>query len=492
MANKETIELGVEFKSLNYSVLEKQLEEITKKAYDFINSFKTNPGKDLKVNFVEASQALEKLNVERKNALENEKRLSKDIKAFETARILAEKQGNKTAAEKFKIASQMAQAEKKANAESLKAEREMTAEIEKQKDAIDKKYDAQKKQDEFKTKVRDDFRKKGVMAGLKDLSPISALNREFDSKIGANDSIISKSTARMQEIDKELLEPGLTEEEKAEKEKERAELQTKINKAKEDNRKLTAGQTAMNTAINSVKKLGNIATGVFKVMGIDLKSIMSDVFNNIKQMLGTTGIASYATGSTLFTNSTAREQQMKYGLSNSSNYALSQTMEMLNMKSDEDLMYMNQNQKEMFNNLMDKYRGWYENLESTGAMVKLQEAQLEFKMFKQELSMKLLNWFANHKEAIFSILEITMNVLEFIANVVEGILNFFGKSVKSSSSALGSSDTYSSNTNSNININVNNTNNATANLNSKVELDNSLNASNQNLVKSIATTLTNR
>lgn len=350
---------------------------------------------------------------------------------------------------------------------------------------MDEAREKQLETNSYVKELRDNLRKKGI--GFY----VPNFNATFDKIIGRNDEKIAKNEGEMFEIDKKL---AITEDE-GEREKlakRKQELKIDTDAKKSSNAKMAIAQTAMNTAINGVKKFGNMANMVFKTMGIDLKSVFKDVISTIASELKETGIASYNTGSTLFTNATAREQQMKYGLSNSSNYALTKTMEMLNMKSDDDLVYMNETQKEAFNSLLDRYKGWYEQLESTGAMVKLQQAQLEFKMFKQELSMKLLNWFADHKEAIFTLLEVAMNVLEFIAQAVEGILSIFGKSTTSSRNALGNSDTYLSNTNSNININVNNTNNASANLNSKAELDSSLTSANSNLVKQIASSLSSR
>ena len=340
---------------------------------------------------------------------------------------------------------------------------------------------------------RDKFRQQGFFGGLKSVTFSNLVNDRFNRTVSRNDDIIRSSQKELWGIEDELNSGKLPQEEKVRLEAEKERLTNEIRIRQAQNASASAQQMAFNTAIAGAKKLGKVASTVFKTMGIDLKSIMGDVVSTIKEALDPNkGMASYNTGSSIFTNSAARESQMKYGLSTSSNYAFMQARSMLGLNTDEDLMYMNQSQKEVFNNIMDRYKTWYTQLESTGALVKLQEAQLEFKMFKQELSMKLLNWFANHKEAIFKILEITMNTLEFIANVVGWILDLIPGSTKASSSSLSNSDSYGSNTNSNININVNNTNNASANLNSKAELDNSLNAANANLVKSIATSLTSR
>ena len=228
------------------------------------------------------------------------------------------------------------------------------------------------------------------------------------------------------------------------------------------------------------------ALQVFNTLGINIKSVFSDVVKELSSMLdGATGMASYALGSSLFTNAAAREQAMKYGLSDSQNYALTQAMSMLNMRSDEDLMYINSAQKEKFNRLMDQYNNWYTKMESSGLLRNVQEAQLEFKMMKQEIAYKLLDWFAKHRDQIMTALEVIMKAVEVIANVILAILN-----------AIPGTNRYSSGVDASVvsggvtnNINVNNTNNATAMLNNKEELQQSFNNSNQNLVKQIGASL---
>jgi len=340
----------------------------------------------------------------------------------------------------------------------------------------------------------DEFRQGGItLSGIwKNLK--SAPNEYFNQEITKGRRRMDINTSQIKDIDEWFAtnQSQKGSEQWKDKELEKKQLEGQNKQLTARNAKMAAAQMAINTAINTVKKFGEIGSKIFQTMGLDIKNIFKDVIGTIGEALKETGIASYSMSTSLFTNASARETQMKYGLSGESAYALTQTMGMLNMKSDEDLMYMNERQKEAFNNIMDKYKTWYSNLESTGAMEKMQEAQLEFKMFKEELSMKLLNWFAEHKDQIFNALEVTMNVLSVLAELVLNILNLIPGGKKYATSSATSSDISSVNTNnkiSNVNINVNNTNNANATLNSQSELENSLNNSNGNLVKSIAASL---
>lgn len=191
----------------------------------------------------------------------------------------------------------------------------------------------------------------------------------------------------------------------------------------------------------SLKKLGSGLNKVFETFGLNFKQMFSEIVSDAKKMFNTA--AKFSSGS-IFGNSEQRETRMKYGLSASGGYAMSQTMSTLEM-NESDLMYMNDEQKAYFADLSSKYQSWYEQMEATGVFQAVQEAQLEFKMFKQEISMKLLTWFAAHKDQIMKLIEGIFTIMEGIFNVVSPLIDglswlFGGKS--SSSSAAKSVDTW--------------------------------------------------
>ena len=321
---------------------------------------------------------------------------------------------------------------------------------------------------------------------FKSISPDAIFGKSYNNlreKANFFDEDIKKQKNKLQEM---RSKEGFTEDDEAYKVEQEHLKELQKQKGKFSKKASVVG--AIQGTLNTFK---NLATSVFKTLGLDLKSIFSDVGKTIKDILDPyTGVASYNTTTSLFTNASAREQQMKYGLSSESNYALTKTKDMLGMKNDDDLMYMNENQKQAFNEIMEKYKTWYSGLESTGAMERIQNAQLEFKMFKEELSYKFLGWFAEHKDQIFTAIEFIMNVVFKIAEVVMNILDSL-PFTKGMSSSLASSDASLTNnySNKNININVNTTNNATANLQNKSELDNFFEGTTDNTVRGIAQAL---
>lgn len=205
--------------------------------------------------------------------------------------------------------------------------------------------------------------------------------------------------------------------------------------------------------IGGVKKFYNVALKTFDVLGINIKNMFRDVINNIAENLSRTGMASYDTTTSLFTNSEARSQAMKYGISSSTNWALTKTAGMLfggTGNLDENIAYMNPAQKEMFATLMSKYSSWYDQLQSTGVLQRIQEFQLDFAMLKEELAIDFMNWFAQNKEIILGAITGTFSVIKAISSVIVGIANFLG-GVKSSDSVLNGSKA--------ITVNISNTNN---------------------------------
>lgn len=316
---------------------------------------------------------------------------------------------------------------------------------------------------------------------VKSLSPNAIFGKAYDSFNKRANKYNEDINAQQQKL-KDMKNSGMDESDEAYQVEKEHLKQLQKDKGKYSKAANIAG--ALQGTVNTFTKL---AKSAFQALGMDITSIMSSVGQTIKDVLSETGIASYDTANSLFTNASAREQQMKYGLSSESNYALTKTMSMLGMKNDDDLMYMNENQKQAFNDIMEKYKTWYSQLESTGAMEKIQQAQLDFKMFKEELSYKFLGWFAEHKDQIFTAIEFIMNVVFKIAEVVMNILNAL-PFTKGMTSSLTSSDSSLTNnySNKNVSINVNTTNNATANLQNKSEMDNFFSGAEATTVRSIA------
>lgn len=230
--------------------------------------------------------------------------------------------------------------------------------------------------------------------------------------------------------------------------------------------KFTVG--AIKTAAKYATKIAHEFGSSFKsVTGISLsiKDNFTDILNRLHEMTAaTTGLASFATETSLFTNATARETRLRYGLGAGQAYAFSKTMSTLGMKSEEDLFYMNASQRAVFVQMMERQNAWYDKLQSSGALESIQQMQLDFEMFKQEMAVDFLQWIADNKDLLLAVGKGILTVLKGLIQILGKLFTFFGignqdygafSTKVSDAAAVNSSAIYRNN-----NINMTMTNNA--------------------------------
>lgn len=171
---------------------------------------------------------------------------------------------------------------------------------------------------------------------------------------------------------------------------------------------------------------GKFNSTLYALTGISVK--VNDIFKNILgDMSNFIKAASTSDfGTSLITSSSSRSQQLRYGLTGAQNFALSQTMSMLGISGEEDLMYMNTGQRTLFTSYMEKYINWYNEVSSSGVLQDIQLMQLDFKMFRQELAMDLLNWISQNKDTIMDAVKATISAAKWIAEILLNIIKFFG------------------------------------------------------------------
>lgn len=174
------------------------------------------------------------------------------------------------------------------------------------------------------------------------------------------------------------------------------------------------------------KGFGKFNSTLYALTGISVK--VSDVFKNIlgdmSNFIKTASTSDF--GTSLIASSSSRSQQLRYGLTGAQNFAFSQTMSMLGISGEEDLMYMNTGQRSLFTSYMEKYINWYNEVSSSGVLQDIQLMQLDFKMFRQELAMDLLNWISQNKDTIMDAVKATISAAKWIAEILLNIIKFFG------------------------------------------------------------------
>jgi hypothetical protein len=238
---------------------------------------------------------------------------------------------------------------------------------------------------------------------------------------------------------------------------------------------LAAVGKAMSVVVDAGKQIARSFTQALG-FSLSIKDNLMSIANEIGSMLNSkTGMATYDTAGSLFTNSTARSTQMRYGISSSQNYALTQTTGMLGISSEEDLMYMNSSQRQVFSQYMQTYSNWYEQLSSSGVLKQIQQMQLDFTMFKQEIAVDFLKWIAENKDTIMGIMKFMEEAIKTIITIIGNILTFFGGKMDTSSYSASASDSanygLSMAGTKNVNINMNMSNSATGVLSDQTQLE---------------------
>lgn len=158
--------------------------------------------------------------------------------------------------------------------------------------------------------------------------------------------------------------------------------------------------------------------------------------------------------SSLLTNANTRENAFSYGFSPAESYAFDKAKSILDIQSEEDLMYMNDFQKDKFREIMSKYADKYNKLYDSGFFEKYLEFQIEMEEFKLDMQIEIIEFFMQNKDTIKQFMEISMKAMEFIVEALGWLMGHF------SSEDATSDRTRSANINEIIN-GYTNTNNST-------------------------------
>jgi len=201
-------------------------------------------------------------------------------------------------------------------------------------------------------------------------------------------------------------------------------------------------------------KLGDMLESV----GDALTDFFKETFKAAKERI--LDMASYDLENSLFTNSSAREQALKYGIMDpAQNYALSQVMSELGMSSEEDLMFMNPAQQEKFAERMGYWSGKYTELANKDFFSTVQEFQLEWSEFKYGMELGMIEFFMQNKDTIKQVMEVGVQFMEGTLVLLGSILDFLQISRSDSQRNAASMEivrNYTGGTNM-TNVNINNT-----------------------------------
>lgn len=217
-----------------------------------------------------------------------------------------------------------------------------------------------------------------------------------------------------------------------------AELSGKLGTANFVLSMLKAVAKALKFYVNAAKA---VARSFEKISGITLsiKTNFNEILSRSGQLLNPyTGAASYSPSS-LVVNAAARRTQLTYGMTGAQAWGFNQASSMFGVSGVEDLLYMSSGQRAAFTQYMQRQEQMFARLERSGVLESIQELQLDFKLFKQELSMEFLEWIANNKDLILAVMKLTLNVLKGLLTAASKVATLFGIDTGNSTYGLGSS-----------------------------------------------------
>lgn len=210
----------------------------------------------------------------------------------------------------------------------------------------------------------------------------------------------------------------------------------------------------------TVGKFANAMTNAIDSIGKFFVVTFKESFAQLAKM------ATYDASSTLISNTAARQQQLIFGLSGAQNYAMTNAMNILGMRSIEDLMWMNAPQAEQYAKLTATLEAQYSKLESSGIFETVQQFQIDMALMKLQFQNTVYQFIAAHRSQLEKVLEVALNfmsgVLEFLGWIVDGLANIFGNNYAATDTLASASNTISNTSTDNskvINATINYTNN---------------------------------
>ena len=201
--------------------------------------------------------------------------------------------------------------------------------------------------------------------------------------------------------------------------------------------------------------ISSAITGVLS-MYIDMwKDIVKGALDEFDRM------SQYSLDTSLRVNTEAREQALMYGLSDAQNYALTKTWEEMNIKSEEDMLYLRPEQQERFAERIGYYSDQYTQISNKGLFEKYEEYQAAVQEFQNEFQMEVIEFFAENKDTIVKVMEFMMDVMSALLDAVTWIVDTLGgdkvRSEKENSAIVSDTiNSYSVANNTSTNVKIDN------------------------------------
>ena len=193
--------------------------------------------------------------------------------------------------------------------------------------------------------------------------------------------------------------------------------------------------------------LNDILTSALESLG----SLLASGFDELENILNFSQLS----------DANTRDLMMRYGFSNSEAYGYTKAMSALGFKSEEDLMYANQQELELFRKSFEKYSGKYNELYNSGMFGSMQEFNTQMEEFKEDVKLEVVDFFMNNQDTIRAAMKGIISLAEFAITALGKIVQWLNPDARTSDSqrAANTASIISnySNINSGTNVSIDNT-----------------------------------
>ena len=147
-----------------------------------------------------------------------------------------------------------------------------------------------------------------------------------------------------------------------------------------------------------------------------LKTLISNSIQEMQNMLGYSRLSNQSTRDLAFT----------YGFNAAQGYGFDKAKHILGIQSDEDLYFMNNQQRNKFQEMFTKYSEKYSKLYDSGFFDTLEEYNVEMADFRGEMQMEVIRFFMDNKESIKAGMKAIMQLTEFVISGLGWLITYFG------------------------------------------------------------------
>lgn len=193
--------------------------------------------------------------------------------------------------------------------------------------------------------------------------------------------------------------------------------------------------------------LNDILTSALESLG----SLLASGFDELENILNFSQLS----------DANTRDLMLRYGFSNSEAYGYTKAMNTLGFKSEEDLMYADQQELELFRKSFEKYSGKYNELYNSGMFDSMQEFNTQMEEFKEDVKLEVVDFFMNNQDTIRAAMKGIISLAEFAITALGKIVQWLNPDARTSDSqkAANTASIISnySNINSGTNVSIDNT-----------------------------------